>query len=80
MDIFKLKKSLPVDELWMSLTYQLKIGKDKFVWTTCLTQKLTQLDNKLKRAQNETYLFLYDDFIIFDFKNKKSKLFKLVCR
>ena len=28
---FKLKMSLPADELWTSLTDQLKIGKDKFV-------------------------------------------------
>ena len=39
------------------LTDKLKIGKDKFIWTTCLTQKLTQLDSKKsKPAQNETYL------------------------
>ena len=39
------------------LTDKLKIGKDKFIWTTCLTQKSTQLDGKKsKPAQNETYL------------------------
>ena len=41
IDVFKLKTSLPEDELWTSLTDQLKIGKDKFVRTTCLTQKST---------------------------------------
>ena len=47
---------------------------------TCLTQKSTQLDSKkLKRAQNETCLFLYDDFIVHDFKNKKPKLVKNSC-
>ena len=77
IDVFKLKTSLPADDLWTSLTDQLKIGKD----TTCLTPKSTKLDNKKsKRAQNETYLFLYGDFIVHDFKNKKSKLFKLLCR
>ena len=29
IDVFKLKTSLPADELWTSLTDQLKIGKDK---------------------------------------------------
>ena len=60
IDIFKLKTSLAADELWSSLTDQLKTGKDKFVWTTCLTQKSTWLDSKKsKRAQNETHLFLW---------------------
>ena len=31
IDVFKLKTSSPADELWTSLTDQLKIGKDKFV-------------------------------------------------
>ena len=31
IDVFKMKTSLPADELWTSLTEKLKIGKDKFV-------------------------------------------------